>query len=62
MSHDIQMSVCVRAYVHIHYMHLDKSNYSQANAIFPARKAVALHQKTVSICWLLTCVRRNRHM
>lgn len=36
------MSVCVRAYVLIHYMHPDKSN-SKAIHIFPPENAVALH-------------------
>jgi len=56
MSHDIQMSVCVRAYVRtLHALwQIEFTPEQMLIHIFPARKAVALHQKTVSICWLLT--------
>lgn len=51
------MSVCVRAYMLIHYMHLDKSDllpskcYSYPKSPLPLqKKALALHLRTVSIC------------
>lgn len=52
------LCVCERAYMLIHYMHLDKSDllpskcYSYPNPppFLLQKKALALHLRTVSIC------------